>query len=147
MLYILSVPCKHQLINLSNIIKQIKLFIFSEINCHAEFKKLPGISAIDECRRNGTAALHTYIWKSYFSLQCYTNISSFFFFFFSEVLLFSTGVSTWRAGVPIPVIAPSAIFFRFHMHTKDLNNAHKSILMLKLGSAAFLFAPQPLCLS
>lgn len=38
-LYTLSVPCKYQLINLSNITKQIKLFIFSEIDWHAEFKK------------------------------------------------------------------------------------------------------------
>lgn len=60
---------------------------------------------------------------------------------FSEALLSSTGVSTWRAGILIPVIVPSAIVFLFHMHTKEDNNTHENILMLKLGSAVFLFPP------
>lgn len=36
----------------------------------------------------------TYVWKSYFSLQCYTNIRSFFlFFFFFSLFFFSTSVA------------------------------------------------------
>lgn len=58
---------------------------------------------------------------------------------FWKCCFLSTGVSTWKDGVLIPVTASSAVVFLFHMHTKeDLNNRHKNILMLKLGSAAFV---------
>lgn len=65
----------------------------------------------------------TFIWKVCFSLQCYTNTSP----LFSEASFFSTDVRTWRARVLIPAIAPSAIVFLFHMHTKDDKTIHAKI--------------------
>lgn len=79
----------------------------------------------------------TFTWKVCFSLQCYANINP----LFSEALLSSTGVSTWRAGILIPVIVPSAIVFLFHMHTKDLTTHTKILWCWNLVQLSFCSPP------